>query len=288
MNKNIFLILSLLISIQLFALTTEIIDLEINNIKYSIAVQSRETSDYLIVFIHGLCCTKESFENAFKSPELKNYSLLSIDLPGCGDSSRSENYSYSMEEQAKVISAVIDHFIGRYNHLCIVGHSMGGALGVLIAEKFCYLLSAFVNVEGNLVSDHCHLSRKAANVSYEEFKSSLFKELCLNLAQSKDKALNLWLSWINKSTADCFYKSSCSLVKLSDDPSLLKKYLSIFARKIYFKGENSYNYDVKIPGVLPITCFDSGHFIMFDEGELFYKTLRVFIEQTKINIRLYN
>ncbi|MDE1834638.1 MAG: hypothetical protein KGH64_04835 [Candidatus Micrarchaeota archaeon] len=61
-----------------------------------ISTKHRKAGKDYIVFIHGWGCSKESFDNAFSSPELKGFSLLSFDLLGCGSSTRPKDFSYAM------------------------------------------------------------------------------------------------------------------------------------------------------------------------------------------------
>lgn len=80
-----------------------------------------------ILFIHGSGCNKELFKAFFK--ELNEYNLISIDLPGHGDSDNTgysfDNYVNSTEEfiKCKGLSDVI-----------VVGHSLGATLAVKVAS----------------------------------------------------------------------------------------------------------------------------------------------------------
>jgi len=64
-------------------------------------------------------CTKKSFE-------FNDFSLLAIDLIGFGDSSKPQNFSYTMENQAEICKLVLDEI--KANKVHIVSHSMGGAI----------------------------------------------------------------------------------------------------------------------------------------------------------------
>lgn len=60
------------------------LSLDHGNEKLSVSTRQRIVSDDLILFIHGLGWSKESFDGASVAPELRNYSLCTFDLIGFG------------------------------------------------------------------------------------------------------------------------------------------------------------------------------------------------------------
>ena len=237
----------------------------------------RESGSELLFFIHGLGCAKESFDNAWDFSELDDFSLMSIDLLGFGNSSKPQDFSYSMEEQAEISRLLINKINPKKVH--IVVHSMGGAIGILLAEKISEKLGTFINIEGNLIDEDCGLmSRKAAGVSYEKFRDFLFPQIKSFAKNAKDNGSNLWVKWAEKADDLGFYKSSQSLVELSDSGKLLKKYKDIKCKKIYFYGERSPVLNLvsklqKSDDIKIISVPNSGHFVMNDNPEELYKTV---------------
>ena len=67
-----------------------------------VALQKRidDVKTPVIAFIHGYGSSKDFFRYAFTDPSLKQYSLIVLDLIGFGDSSKPENFSYQMSNQA--------------------------------------------------------------------------------------------------------------------------------------------------------------------------------------------
>jgi pimeloyl-ACP methyl ester carboxylesterase len=103
-----------------------------------IAVKLRERGDDLLILLHGLGCSKESFDGAFSANELRGYAVCALDFPGHGRSSRpSSDGIYSLEAYADITQLVIKQVLAgtgrRYNRLCVAGHSMGGAVAVLLS-----------------------------------------------------------------------------------------------------------------------------------------------------------
>ena len=84
-----------------------------------------ESSENTILFIHGNSQSKESFRNQLGSPLLSGYRLISVDLPGHGDSEYRDKYSIiSMGEEVATFSKELG-----INPL-FVGHSMGGHIAI--------------------------------------------------------------------------------------------------------------------------------------------------------------
>jgi pimeloyl-ACP methyl ester carboxylesterase len=109
------------------------ITIHYNGNPVDVAVQFRNGIRELIVFIHGLGCSKDSFANVWDFADLKKYSLLTLDLVGYGYSSKPLDFSYDIAEQAEICHLVLNHF--EFDAIHIVAHSMGGAVGLLLAEK---------------------------------------------------------------------------------------------------------------------------------------------------------
>ena len=153
---------------------------------------------------------------------------------------------------------------------------MGGAIGLLLAEKLSNKLISFTNIEGNLVSEDCGLlSRKTISVSFEEFKKNVFAELKSEIKELNNKSSKLWLEWIEKSNTLAFYSSSGSLVKWSDSRKLLAKFKNLKTKNVYFYGDKNSEMKVlnELGNMRKIEIYNSGHFVMNDNPEQFYTRL---------------
>ena len=215
-----------------------------NGKEYTLSIEYRHKNNNLIFFIHGLGCTKESFREAFQSASLARYSLLTFDLVGHGESEKPHDFSYTVEEQAGIAQTLLQQFHPAKIHL--VAHSMGGAIGLLLAEKLDRKLATFINAEGNLVSEDCGISRKAISVSYENFKTSAFQAIKDNRKNSANKADRLWAQWMDETNPYAFYQSALSLVYWSDSGKLLKKFLTLPCSKHYLYGEKNASKKTKL------------------------------------------
>jgi pimeloyl-ACP methyl ester carboxylesterase len=195
---------------------------------------------------------------------LADFQLLAVDLVGYGESSKPEDFSYSMEDQADILRALLDKMTFEKIHL--VAHSMGGAVGLLLGKHIEDRLGSFINVEGNLIASDCGLiSRKAISISYDEFKDAMFNRVIA-------RGPKLWREMSAKSDPLGFYKSSESLVAWSDTEQLLEIFVGLEARKIYVYGDQNADMEIlqRLGSIEKVSVPGSGHFVMNDNPKTFY------------------
>ncbi len=241
---------------------------------FEVAANFREAGPDLLLFLHGLGCSKDSFHHIWKRIDLADFSVLAVDLIGFGDSAESSNFSYTMEAQAQVCADVLDKFFDD-RKLHIVGHSMGGAVALLLPDKILNSTQTFTNVEGNLIGADCAVaSRKIIGVPRKVFEAELLPEL-----QKKFAILGENYTAFESTTADALYRSAESLVSWSDSNKLLEAFLALSCQKAYFYGEdNAAHPTIKRIGYIPtVEIKRSGHFPMNDNPIDFYNELHKFV-----------
>jgi pimeloyl-ACP methyl ester carboxylesterase len=208
---------------------------------FEVSSNFRKGSEESILFIHGLGCSKDSFKDVWNFSEFKNYTILTFDLLGFGDSSKSKEFSYTMEEHAEICALLIEKL--KLDEVHVVGHSMGGAIGLLLIEKNPSKIMSFINLEGNLVGEDCTFSREAIRYSLEDFENGFFTDFTSSIKNLKDLATSTRLStrlfyrWLSKSDPYAFYRSSESLVKWSDSGRLLNMFIDVDIKRYYVFGE---------------------------------------------------
>jgi pimeloyl-ACP methyl ester carboxylesterase len=228
----------------------------------------------VVLFLHGLGCSKDSFIDIFKFGHLENYSILIPDLIGFGDSSKPTDFSYSMEAHAQICQEILKKIDAQKVH--IVAHSMSGVIGLLLAEKMPHKISSFINIEGNLIKSDCGLlSRKTMKVSYQDFKDKVFDEIKEGVAKLKEPGSELWLHWSAKSDSKAFYLSLKSLVDWSHKGILLDMFHQLPTNKKYFYGDKNSKRAVLnlLNGIEKVQISNSGHSSMIDNPQEFYAKL---------------
>ena len=86
-----------------------------------------------MIALHGLCETQLTWSHITRllSPQFQFYLF---DLKGHGDSDSPQDGRYSLDDQASIICRFIDD--KRLTNVTILGHSLGGGIGLFIALKF--------------------------------------------------------------------------------------------------------------------------------------------------------
>jgi pimeloyl-ACP methyl ester carboxylesterase len=229
-------------------------------------------SHEVILFLYGLGCSLDSFRSTWEHDYFPGKSILILDLPGFGRSSKPEDFSYRMEDQAKVIEELLSQF--PFWKIHIAAHSMGGAVGLLFSPEFFSRVLSFANIEGSLISEDCGLlSRSIAKVSFEEYRDNLYKEQVIKFRGHPHLRFE-------ETTLVALYKSAASLVEWSDSGELLNKFRDLTCRKCYFYGEENKGMPVleKLNFVTKVMIHNSGHSMMTENPTEFYIKLAEFIE----------
>jgi pimeloyl-ACP methyl ester carboxylesterase len=245
-----------------------------NPVEISFALRKGEKGN--IVFIHGLGCSKGTFAGIWEIPSFDHYTILTFDLLGFGNTSRPEAISYSLEDHAEISRLIIEEL--GLDSITLVGHSMGGAIGLILIEKMPSKIKAFINLEGNLIGDDCFLTRQIVKYSLMEFEELVLTngELCTTeVGFSLDFADDTFRQWVSKSDPRAFYRSSQSLVRWSDSGELLRRFIGLDIEKTYLFSESNRKMPVLglIDHVPKLEISNAGHFMMLDNPKGFYRSL---------------
>lgn len=244
---------------------------EVNGCKISFTFRYNPAFNELVLCLHGLGCSSGSFRNLFDKDYFPDKSLLLIDLPGFGESSKPETFSYSMEDIAGAVEKLISTLPPLKIH--IVAHSMGGAVALLFSDKFYERVISFANIEGNLISEDCGiLSRGIVSVPYNEFKQNKFIQLQKEFAGHPQLQFDM-------TTPLAVYNSAASLVKWSDSGKLLEKFILLKCKKGYFYGEENRGMPVitRLDSIPVVMISSSGHAMMTGNPDEFYSKLKLFV-----------
>jgi pimeloyl-ACP methyl ester carboxylesterase len=242
----------------------------------TLAALSRPGRRDLVLFLHGLGCAKEIFAPLWRAPALDGMALLAPDLPGHGASQGLPLDSASMEGMAEAVRDLLRRRAGAGERLHVVVHSMGGAVGLLLAREPPIELASFVNVEGNLVAEDCSMfSRRTAETDLRLFCEEKFDKLKAR-ARAGDEILRQWAAWAQACPAEAFHASARSVVAWSDSGDLLDLFRALAVPKAYVSGQYSANPDVlaHLNAVTKYQIADCGHFPMLEKPSELARILR--------------
>lgn len=244
--------------------------MEVNGDAHTITADMREAGEDMLVFIHGLGCSKISFHHFWHYARFKSFSALAPDLIGFGGSDKPKGFLYAMEAQAQLCADILA--TSSQKRLHIVAHSMGGAIALLLPDVIFNRVCTFVNVEGNLIDADCDIvSRKIASTPMYRFNTELLPKMKKAFNQLGDGYAD-----IDVCSPEALYQSAQSLVDWSDSGKLLQRFRELGCRKAYFYGDKNEGHPTlsHLTDIEQIKITGSGHFPMNDNPDEFY--LRLF------------
>ena len=238
-----------------------------------------------IVLLHGFLENKKMWQE-YVTFFSENYRLITMDLLGHGESD-CLGYVHSMEENANVVHEVLEHL--HIQKAIIVGHSMGGYVGLAFAELYPKKIQKLVLLNSTSKEDSAEkkLNRtraiKAVKQNYVTFVSmsisNLFSEnnrirLTKEIEKVKDQALKTPLQGIVASLEGMkIRKGRESLLKQNLFPVLL----------ILGKKDPVLNYDESISQIKNTTAelvsFEDGHMSHIENKEELKNTLLDFFKK---------
>jgi len=249
-------------------------------VSFKVAAHVRDAGPDLLLFLHGLGCSKSSFHHVWQRRDLDPYSVLALDFVGFGESERPSGFTYSMLDQARACTEILKGFPGKRLH--IVAHSMGGAVALLLPDELLKRTTSFINVEGNLIGEDCSIaSRNIISVSSTAFESDLLPDMRVNLNR-----LGKGYTDIDSASAEALYRSAQSLVHCSDSRQLLDIFQFLSCNKAYFYGAKNARHPTvsEVDGICKVEIQQSGHFVMNDNPNGFYDELSAFINAPKATL----
>jgi pimeloyl-ACP methyl ester carboxylesterase len=247
---------------------------------YKLSVRLRPDSNGLIVFLHGWGGAKESFAEAFSSNALKDYGICTIDLLGFGKSEKPVDFSYDLLDQANIVASVVNSHKAKKVYL--VGHSMGGGIG-LLAAPLVKNLAMFISAEGNLAPNGSGMdARIAAKQPFWLFRSFTLMVLELLSQLHPNRSIRAYGQWGRSASPWGLHKSIQSLANWSDRSELLSRFKSL-PRKAYIYSANGKRKKDVVPILSKSITYEipaCGHTLMLDNPNDFYDTVARIIRST--------
>ncbi|MDY6965394.1 MAG: alpha/beta hydrolase [Halobacteriota archaeon] len=264
-------------------------NLEINELEITyrdrvlkISYSLRRGGEATVLYIHGLGCSKDDFLAATEVRELKAHTLLAFDFPGCGNSTYPEDMALEIDDLVEITDIVVSE-LGLAGFV-LIGHSMGGLVALLYAEKYAEKVKAFINVEGNLGSENSTISRKVAKISFEEFNERVFPNLKERLLAMDNTGFKRHVEILKRySSPKAFFDYSPSLMEYSDSGKLIQRFTGLKIPKLFVYGsENStlsFISELKEAGCEVAEISGSNHFPNYDNPEEYYDVVSKFLER---------
>lgn len=102
-----------------------------------------------VLWIHGLCESAEIWQEIL--PDFPGYKHILVDLPGCGNSEGWDEDALSVDAMAAAVYEVLK--AEKAASVALIGHSMGGYVGLSLLDKHPQLLSGICLLHSTPVAD---------------------------------------------------------------------------------------------------------------------------------------
>lgn len=230
-----------------------------------------------LLLIHGLGSSARAFDALRAQPALQGHATHAPDLPGFGGKADDPALARPF---AAAHAFLLDYVNNIEGPLAVIGHSMGGALGLKLADALPERVSAYVSIEGNLIPEDCGLlSRKLAGAESEEAQNTMKADL-IAFAKTLNASWQDWADDLAPVDARTFRNYARDLVNGTDSGEYLTLFEALSCPKLYMHGD-LYK-DQKLLTVLPSEIVrhvpDSGHFTMQDQPALSATAILNFLE----------
>lgn len=237
-----------------------------------------------VVLLHGFLENQTMWKDLHSELSKKNR-IITIDLLGHGKT-ESMGYVHSMEENAKVVQAILSHL--RIRKVILVGHSMGGYVALAFAELFSQKMKGLVLLNSTSFEDSSERKKnrdraiKAVKKDYETFIrlsiANLFSpdnrdQLSTTIEQVKIQALKTPLQGIVASLEGMkIRKERAFILQSSSYPKLL----------ILGKKDPVLNYDENSEQLIntdvELVTFPDGHMSHVENRKELQKVLMDFLK----------
>ncbi len=203
----------------------------ISGTPYSLALQRWPGKGPLLVYLHGLgLAGSTDWPRVQPSPALAGRASLAVDLLGFGKSPRPEGFGYALEDHAAVLAALLR----AEPAVALIGHSLGGALAILVAQRLeaeGRVPAALILAEPNLRPEDATLSARVAATPLEKFKAQWPRWVA-----ASDMAY--YRTGMEQADPVAFHRAATSLIALG--PTTLARFTALKApRKGYILGGKS-------------------------------------------------
>lgn len=256
----------------------ELLHLRVNGVNLKIAAAGRRAGRLApTVFLHGFGGTKEDFTDVVLRPAFADRPVLAFDAPGCGATDCADLAAVDIPFLVDTTRAVLDHLGISRCHL--VGHSMGGVTGLLLAHRQPRRVLSFVNIQGNLTPEDCFLSRPAVSSHRNDFLAAFADDV----RRVPHYANDLYAAGLpHKVRRGAARGILASMVELSDHGELMSKFLSLPCLRMFLYGEEyaalPYLPKLDANGVELAEIPHSGHFPMYSNPVAMWKHIAEFLQ----------
>ena len=231
-----------------------------------------------LVWIHGLAEASTCFDKVLA--HVPGWTHVLPDLPGYGRSVWPER-ALGLEELAGTLAA----WLGERPPAPVIGHSMGGVLATLIAERAP--VRAAINIEGNLSPGDCTFSGKVSTYSPAEFAARGIDEVRAWVYQLGESSppIRGYVSAMTFASPEMFHRHAADLVAMSAREDLAPRFAQLRVPGLYVAGvpDGICEHSRRLLAqhrVRALELAPAGHWVYADQPQRFATELRAFLSET--------
>jgi pimeloyl-ACP methyl ester carboxylesterase len=224
------------------------------------------------VYVHGLgAASTVYYAHVAARPELAGRRTLFVDLPGHGISDRPADFGYTLEDHADALAAALD--AARVRGVELVGHSMGGAVAIVLAHRRPELVARLVVIEGNLDPYPPSATGGSGISGYgeEEFVTGG------GYGRVLEKVGPAWAATMRLADPLALHRTARGLAR-GTEPTMRRMLRDLPIDRVYLQGELSGQLPdaegLSADGVKVVDVPGAGHNIMFDAPDALVAALR--------------
>lgn len=252
--------------------------------------KSAEDARGTLFYIHGLGESGLCFERVICDPRLAAWNHVVPDMIGYGKSAWPEK-PFSLERHAAGLDLLMDRL--RLGPVTLVGHSMGGVIGLYLAERRRTRIDGFFNIEGNISPADCTGSAVAAGQSLDEWLDGGFHAFLNDLYQPNDPddpnaernpVLRAYGASAQMGDPRTFHVNSCDLVRESAEETLAARLARLDLPLVYVhgvpRGTGKRSQHLLTEAGIPLVPLEpAGHWPYLDQHNAFVDALVTFLNR---------
>ncbi|KAJ4115393.1 hypothetical protein NW768_011245 [Fusarium equiseti] len=266
-------------------LIRQIVDFRINDLSFSLSTIRRDGPLAPIVFLHGFGGTKEDYVDIALNPLFAGRPFLAYDCPGSGESTMSDLSQLSMP----LLVSVAEHVLAKFNitEYHLVGHSMGGLVSNLLAQRQSSSILSFINIKGNLAPEDCFLSRQVLHYPSDD-PEVFVDEFIKRTRQAPLYGNGLYAACFRSKVQSAVVRPTfLSMVECTDNGRLLEAFEEFDFPRMYMFGEQyaSLTYLPRLvkAGVELAEIPHSGHFAMYSNPVAMWERIAQFVSRVEFH-----
>jgi pimeloyl-ACP methyl ester carboxylesterase len=227
-----------------------------------------------LVWVHGLGESSVSFEPIARHAALAQFRHTLVDLPGYGRS--------PWPDEAEGLVAVADRLAswlgGAASRAIVVGHSMGGVLALLVAERGA--ARAIVDIDGNLTRSDCTFSAQAiADPDPVGALAAVRDGVYARGATAP--ALRGYHAALMFASPAMFHRHAADLVAMSERGDLVSRLVALRVPALYIAGvpdgiSAASRAELAARGARWIGVEPAGHWVYVDQPDAFARAVAAF------------